>query len=232
MKISILIPVFNEERTISKIINKVDEIKLSIKKEIIVIDDGSTDSTVSKIDKKKVRLILQHKNKGKGAAIRAGLKIATGDYVIIQDADLEYDPKLISILLKPILENKAEVVFGTRLNRMPHLRDEESNPRFILHYLGNRSLSFMASILYGQWLTDIETCYKIFPRSALKNIKLRSNRFDFEPEITAKLIKKGYKIYELPIKANPRGVNEGKKLRTFHDGSIAFYTLIKYRFYD
>jgi dolichol-phosphate mannosyltransferase len=232
MKLSIIIPVFNEEKTVSRLINKVYKVSLPVKKEIIVVDDGSTDKTNSLIDKNKVKLVTHSKNRGKGAAIRSGLRMATGDYILIQDADLEYDPNLIPLLLKPIIENKAKIVYGTRLNRGLHLHGEESNPRFVLHYFGNRALSFLASILFGQWLTDIETCYKLFPKKALKGINLRSNHFNFEPEITAKLIKEGYKIHEVSITAVPRGMKEGKKLRTFHDGSIALFSLIKYRFYD
>ena len=169
---------------------------------------------------------------GKGAAVKTGIEHATGEYVIIQDADLEYDPKYIKILIKPIITKEAKVVYGTRLDRLPHLGGEEKNLRFLLHYFGNRSLSLMTSVMYGSWLTDMETCYKLFPTNAGKKFSLKSKRFDFEPEITAKLLKAGYKIKEIPIKTTPRDYSEGKKLRTFHDGAIAFYTLIKYRFND
>ena len=234
MKLTIIIPAFNEEKTISKILEKVIDVKIpSVKKEIIVVDDGSSDKTVFNLPKnKKYKLITHKKNLGKGAAIASGLKIATGDYVIIQDADLEYDPRQIELLIKPVIEKKAKVVYGTRLNRLPNLKKEEKSLRFLLHYFGNRYLSFVASILYLQWLTDIETCYKLFPVKIGKKINLKSKRFDFEPEITAKLLKRGYKILEVPISATPRDYKHGKKLRTFHDGSIALYTLIKYRIYD
>jgi dolichol-phosphate mannosyltransferase len=238
MKLSIIIPVFNEEKTISKILTKVIALKFQgVKKEIIVVDDGSTDKTWSKIkeqrSKNKELKLLQHKeNLGKGAAVRTGIKNATGDYIIIQDADLEYDPGQIKYLLEPVLQKKAKVVYGTRLDRLPHLSGEENNPRFVLHFFGNRFLSLVTSILYGAWITDMETCYKLFPAKFAKKIKLKSRSFDFEPEITAKILKAGYKIKELPIVAKPRSYDEGKKLRTFHDGSIALYTLIKYRIYD
>ncbi len=232
MKLSIIIPVYNEEKTISKVIDAVLRIKFKIPTELIVVDDGSTDDTVKQIDRKKVKLIVHGKNKGKGAAVRTGIDSATGDYIIIQDADLEYDPKFIVTLLDYVLDNKAKVVYGTRLKRMPHLGKEESKPRFLLHYFGNRSLSLVTSVFYGQWLTDMETCYKLFPKKALNGITLKSRRFDFEPEITAKLIKKGYKILEVPIETKPRGYDEGKKLNTFKDGSMALFTLIKYRFVD
>ncbi|MEK9176620.1 MAG: glycosyltransferase family 2 protein [Patescibacteria group bacterium] len=230
MKLSIIIPVFNEEKTVSEIIDAVTNVKIpGVIKEIIVVDDGSTDKTVSRIDKNKVKLIIHEKNKGKGAAVKTGIENATGDYIIIQDADLEYDPKYIPTLLEPILQGKVKVVYGTRLKRLPHLKKEEKKARFLLHYLGNRFLSLTTSVLYGSWITDMETCYKLFPRNALKGMKLNSRRFDFEPEITAKLLKRGYKILEIPITTVPRDYNEGKKLRTFHDGSIALYTLLKYR---
>ncbi len=233
MKLSIIIPVFNEEKTITEIIKRVEAVKLgNVSKEIIVVDDGSTDKTVSLIPKKKIKFIQHEKNMGKGAAVKSGINVATGEYTIIQDADLEYDPKYIPILLEPILNEKSKVVYGTRLNRLPHLSQEEKTRRFLLHYLGNRFLSLVTSALYGSWLTDIETCYKLFPTKAGKKLNLRSKRFDFEPEITAKLLKSGYKILEIPITTVPRDYNEGKKLRTFHDGSIAFWTLLKYRFVD
>lgn len=233
MKLSIIIPVFNEEKTIAEIIKRVEAVKLgNVSKEIIIVDDGSTDKTVSLIPKKKIKFIQHEKNMGKGAAVKSGIGVANGDYVIIQDADLEYDPKYIPILLKPILNEKSKVVYGTRLNRLPHLSQEEKTRRFLLHYLGNRFLSLVTSAIYRSWLTDIETCYKLFPTKAGKKFNLRSKRFDFEPEITAKLLKSGYKILEIPITTIPRDYNEGKKLRTFHDGSIAFWTLLKYRFVD
>jgi len=238
MKLSIIIPVFNEEKTVKELIERVISVKIpGVEKEIIVVDDGSTDATASEIKNQKLKIknlkIFQHpKNMGKGAAVKTGIEHATGEYVIIQDADLEYDPKYIKILIKPIITKEAKVVYGTRLDRLPHLGGEEKNLRFLLHYFGNRSLSLMTSVMYGSWLTDMETCYKLFPTNAGKKFSLKSKRFDFEPEITAKLLKAGYKIKEIPIKTTPRDYSEGKKLRTFHDGAIAFYTLIKYRFND
>lgn len=195
MKLSIIIPVYNEEKTIAKIIDRVNAVKIpGVQKEVIVVDDGSTDKTVSKINKNKVKFFENPVNMGKGAAVKNGIDHATGDYVIIQDADLEYDPEFIKILMKPILDKKAKVVYGTRLKRMPHFKGEEKNFRFLLHYLGNRGLSLVTSVLYGSWITDMETCYKLFPTKAGKNFKLRAKRFDFEPEITAKLLKKAIKF--------------------------------------
>ncbi len=242
MRLSIIIPVYNEEKTISTILDKVLRLELPrITKEIIIVDDGSTDSTFLKIkdrlrlnrsQKSKIKILRHLKNKGKGAAVKTGIKNATGDYVIIQDADLEYDPKYIKNLIKPIEKGVAKVVYGTRLKRGPNLKGEEKTPQFLLHYLGNRFLSLVTSILYGQWITDMETCYKLFPREAMLKIKLNARGFELEPEITAKLLKTGYKIYELPITAVPRGYSEGKKLNTFRDGFKAFWFLLKYRFTD
>ena len=238
MKLSIIIPVFNEEKTIEEILKKVHDVNLkNISKEIIIVDDGSTDGTVEKIKKtisgkKNIKFISHKTNQGKGAAIKTGIEAANGDYIIIQDADLEYDPKFIRNLLEPIITKQAKVVYGTRLRRLPHFGQEEKTIRFVLHYLGNRSLSLITSILYGNWLTDMETCYKLFPTKAGKKFDLRARRFDFEPEITAKLLKAGYKILEVPITTVPRDYSEGKKLKTFRDGSIALWTLVKYRFVD
>lgn len=236
MKLSIIIPVYNEEKTIAQVIKNVYEVNFgNLSREIIIVDDGSSDESLNEIKKaiaerKDIKLIEQRKNQGKGAAVSKGIKEASGDYIIIQDADLEYDPNYIKELVKPILNNQAKVVYGTRLKRMPHLGGEEKRARFLLHYFGNRFLSLVTSVLYGAWLTDMETCYKLFPAKIGKSFNLKSKRFDFEPEITAKLLKSGYKIFEFPITTKPRGYEEGKKLRTFHDGSIALWTLLKYRF--
>jgi len=238
MKLSIVIPVFNEEKTISEIIRRVKDAKVpGFEKEIIIVDDGSSDQTASKISNAikqnpHIKFLKHEKNKGKGAAIKTGVEKATGDYIIIQDADLEYNPKDIQRLILPIKNKTARVVYGTRLNRLPNLSRDEKTLQFLIHYLGNRFLSLLTSILYGQWITDMETCYKLFPRKALIGIKLNSRGFDFEPEITAKLMKKGYKILEISITTTPRGYEEGKKLNTIRDGTIALYTLIKYRFLE
>jgi len=238
MKLSIIIPVYNEEKTIVEVLKRVDSLKIDgVEKEIIVIDDGSTDATASVISNFEFQISnfkkIQHqKNQGKGAAVKTGIKNATGDYVIIQDADLEYNPKDIERLVAPIKEKKAKVVYGTRLRRLPNLARDERTFQFLVHYFGNRFLSLLTSILYGQWLTDMETCYKLFPRKALDEIKLNARGFEFEPEITAKLLKRGYRILEIPISTNPRGYNEGKKLNTIRDGTIALITLFRYRFMD
>lgn len=237
MKLSIIIPVFNEKKTIQEIIRRVKKAKIpGFEKEIIIIDDGSTDGTKEEIEKSirgsTIKFLQHTKNSGKGAAIKTGVSKASGDYIIIQDADLEYNPKDIEKLTEPIKAKIAQVVYGTRLRRLPNFSRDERTFQFLIHYLGNRFLSLLTSILYGQWITDMETCYKLFPRKALSGIRLNSRKFDFEPEITAKLMKKGYKILEIPISTNPRGYDEGKKLNTIRDGSIALYTLLKYRILD
>lgn len=238
MIISIIIPVYNEEKTIGEIVSRVKKVKLSsgLTKEIIVVDDASNDKSNLKIQNAKVQFkiqnlkILRHKkNEGKGAAVRTGIKNSTGDIVLIQDADLEYDPNDYPRLIEPILSGKAKVVYGTRLKNYPIRIFGKKHTPFLTHYLGNIFLSLATRILYGSKITDMETCYKVFSKEAIRNIELKSNRFEFEPEITAKILKAGYKIYEVPIKVNPRGYDEGKKI-TWRDGFLAVWTLVKYRF--
>ena len=235
MKLSILIPAFNEEKTISQVLKNIINLKIkNVVKEIIVIDDGSTDNTTLEIKKtikeKNVKFIIHQKNQGKGAAIKSGIKNSTGDYLIIQDADLEYNPKYIAKLIKEIDKKNKTVVYGTRLKRLPHLKQEEKTLQFLTHYLGNRFLSLTTSILYGQWITAMETGYKLFPKKAVSKIKLNARGFELEPEITAKFLKQGYKIKEIPITTVPRGYDEGKKINTIKDGSKALWYLFKYRF--
>lgn len=237
--LSIIVPVFNEEKTVIPVIESLITIKLpqAIKKEIIVVNDGSTDSTLKKLktltSQKKFKSIHVYSlptNQGKGAAVKKGITKATGEYVIIQDADMEYDPEYIKELVQPIISGTAEVVYGSRLDRLPHFTQEERRVRFFVHYVGNRFLSLVTSILYGQWLTDMETCYKLFPRKAALHMTLKARGFELEPELTAKLIKAGYKITELPIVTKPRTYEEGKKLNTVSDGIKAIKALILYRF--
>lgn len=239
MKLSIIIPVFNEEKTIIPILDKLAKLRLPIEKEIVVVDDGSSDKTAQKVKeflnthrKDNIYFYQHKKNTGKGSAVRTGIENATGAYIVIQDADLEYNPEDIPLLLGEILQKKAEIVYGTRLKRLPHFGKEEKTGRFLLHYLGNKFLSLVTSLLYGQWITDMETCYKMFPRKAAENIQLTAKGFEFEPEITAKLMKAGFTIHEIPIRTKPRSYNEGKKLDTFRDGRKALWTLLKYRFTD
>lgn len=236
MKLSVVIPVFNEERTVKALITKVTKAKLPkhITREIIVVDDGSCDNSVETIKKLKVKnlhLYTLKVNKGKGAALRYGFKKAVGDIILIQDADLEYSPSDYSKLLKPILSNKADVVYGTRLKSYPLRLSGQKRTPLVSHYLGNKFLTLMTNLLYGSSLTDMETCYKVLKKEVLSSITLQSNRFEFEPEITAKLLKKGIAIYEVPISVKPRGYTEGKKI-SWKDGFAAIWTLLKYRIVD
>lgn len=236
MKLSIIIPVYNEEKTVTNVLKKVAKVRFKgIVKEIIVVDDGSKDKSLTKIKSAKIKTIkiFSHKtNQGKGAAVRTGIRKATGDYIVIQDADLEYDPEDIKKLLLPVQQGKAKVVYGTRLNRLPDFSRDERTPQFFFHYVGNKFLSLVTSILYFHWVSDMECCYKLFPRKALQGTVLRARGFEFEPEITAKLLKKGYKMTEVSISTNPRGYSEGKKLNSLTEGPKALWTLIKYRFIE
>lgn len=226
--LSIIVPVFNEEKTVVPLLKKVDKVKLmGLKKQIVVVDDGSTDGTKAQL--KKVRIpgmeIHYHPvNRGKGAAIRTAIPHTKGDYVVVQDADLEYDPSDYEKLLGPLLEGKADAVYGSRFMG--------THQAFVLtHYLGNIFLSSVTTVLYGTVLTDMETCYKVFKGDILRGLTLRSNRFEFEPEVTAKLLKRGLKLYEMPISYHGRGFSEGKKI-TWRDGFVALWTLLRYRFWD
>ncbi len=236
MMISIVIPVYNEEKTIAKVLQLVNDIKIiGVKKEIIVVNDGSSDNTEKIINdsKKKlhdIRVVSYPNNQGKGVAVRNGIAKAKGDYVIIQDADLEYHPSDIKKLVRIVQDKKSDVVFGTRLKRMPNFQKDERTVKFFTHYMGNKFLSLLTSLLYGQWVTDMETGYKLIPKSAFTKFTLHAKGFEFEPEITAKLLKAGFNICEVPISTNPRGYKEGKKLHTIKDGTRALYTLLKYRF--
>lgn len=238
MDLSIIVPVYNEEKTISVVLQRLSALSLpNVTVAIIAVDDGSFDNTLKELEKAKKKIknltVLRHsRNMGKGAAIQTGIKESKGDYLLIQDADLEYNPADIKLLLKPIFDGRAKVVYGTRLNRMPNFSRDERTLTFFLHYMGNRMLSFVTSLLYGQWVTDMETGYKLLPRVLLNKIVLRAKSFDFEPEITAKVLKKGYRIFEVPITTNPRNHGDGKKLVAIKDGPVALWTLLKYRIID
>lgn len=235
MKASIIVPTYNEQKTISLILGKVlsSQLPKGIKKEIIVIDDGSSDGTVEVLKKyeKTIKLLKHNKNLGKGAAIKSGIKNSTGDIVIIQDADLEYDPIFLIQLLNPILSKKYKVVYGTRLKNYPLNFFGKNKTILPSHLIANRFLTAMTNFLYKGNLTDMETGYKLFDSKLLKSIKLNSERFDFEPEITAKILKKGIKILEIPIQVRPRSYKEGKKIN-WKDGLMAIWTLIKYKFIE
>jgi glycosyltransferase involved in cell wall biosynthesis len=227
MKLSIIIPVYNEEKTIIMVLDRIKNVNLKdIQKEVIVIDDGSKDRTVELLRKYaglRFKLIRHSKNMGKGAAVRTGIDNSTGDILLIQDADLEYDPRDYPKLLKPIIEGGKDVVYGSRMIYTPKHKG--------LHYFGNIFLTLMTNLLYRNRITDMETCYKVMRREVLNGIRLRARSFDLEPEITAKISKKGYKIFEVPISFNPRSFKEGKKINVL-DGIKALYYLIKYRFGD
>lgn len=226
--LSIIVPVYNEEKTLLPLLKKVQSVQLfGLKKQILIVNDGSSDKTAQILKKLKVPggLILQHeKNRGKGAAIRTAIPHTKGDIVIIQDADLEYDPNDYKTVLAPILSGAADVVYGSRFMGV-------HRAFMLLHYLGNKLLTHVTNLLYGTILTDMETCYKAFKGEILRSLILRSNRFDFEPEVTAKVLKRGYKLFEVPISYHGRGFGEGKKI-TWRDGVVALVCLIRYRFMD
>lgn len=231
-KLSIIIPVYNEEKTVGVLLEKVIRAKLptKVRKEIILVDDGSTDNSKFKILKfNKVRKVFHQQNLGKGAAIRSALKHATGDWVVIQDADLEYDPSFYPVLLKPILIDKATVVYGTRLINYPLRLWGSQKTVLPIHLIANKFLTLLTNFLYNSKLTDMETGYKVFKREVLEAVKIESQRFDFEAEITAKILKKRIKIVEVPILIKPRSYREGKKIG-WKDGIWAIWTLIKYKF--
>jgi glycosyltransferase involved in cell wall biosynthesis len=225
MKISIIIPVYNEKNTVGELIKRVKAVPLE--KEIIIVDDGSTDTTRQILERlrNQVDKILYHDgNQGKGAAIRTGIKEATGEYILIQDADLEYDPEDYFKLLRPIQKGWAEVVYGSRFT------GEHRNMLFH-HWLGNRFLTLTTNILYNTTLSDMETCYKLIKTDIIKPMRLKADRFGFEPEITAKILKQKIRIYEVPISYAGREFHEGKKIH-WTDGVNALGILIWYRFFD
>ena len=234
MKLSIIIPVYNEESTVAKILRRVKKAPLpkGISREIIAIDDKSKDKSLNILSSIAGIKLFTHKvNKGKGACIRTGISNASGDLLLIQDADLEYDPNDYPKLIDPIIAGYAHVVYGTRFRNYPLALFGKMRTPLISHYLGNKFLTFVTNLLYTNAVTDMETGYKVIKRDVLNGITIKSKRFDFEPEITAKILKKGYKIYEVPIKVKPRGYKGGKKI-TWKDGIIALWTLVKYRFVD
>jgi glycosyltransferase involved in cell wall biosynthesis len=220
-----VIPVYNEKNYILEIIRRVKAV--DIEKEIIIVDDCSTDGTrdiLKGLAAQGERVIFHEKNMGKGAALRTGFRNVTGEYVIVQDADLEYDPDDYHKLLAPVLKGKADVVYGSRFTG-------EHRNMFFHHWVGNRFLTLVTDILYNTTISDMETCYKLFRTDIIKSIDIKSNRFNFEPEITAKILKKGIRIYEVPISYTGREFSEGKKI-SWVDGISALWTLIKCRFVD
>ncbi|HVC68517.1 MAG TPA: glycosyltransferase family 2 protein [Acidimicrobiales bacterium] len=223
--LSVIVPVYNERVTVAEIIRRIRAVDVPVDVEVIVVDDGSSDGTdkvLSALADSTVRVLTHPVNQGKGAAIRTGMGVARGDLLLIQDADLEYDPEDWPRLLQPILRGKARVVYGSRftgerINMLP------------LHWIGNRFLSLVTNLLYSSTMSDMETCYKLFDRQVLDGLTIESDRFDFEPEITAKILRRGFRIYEVPISYAGRELSEGKKI-TWRDGIGALRALIKYRF--
>lgn len=226
MKISVVVPVYNERGTVALLLERVREALRGREAEIVVVDDGSTDGTREVLRRiEGIRLIEHERNQGKGAALRTGFAAATGEVVIVQDADLEYDPREYPKLLEPIEDGRADVVYGSRFLGGPH------RVLFFWHFVANMLLTLLSNMLTNLNLSDMETGYKVFRAEVLKKIRIRSNRFDFEPEITAKVAKLGCRIYEVPISYSGRTYEEGKKIG-FRDGLSALWTILKYRFVD
>lgn len=227
MNLSVIIPVYNEAKNINEILNRVQAQNLA--NEIVVIDDGSTDGTRAMLaelnGKDKVHVILHERNQGKGAAVVTGFKAATGDILLIQDADLEYDPRDYPQILRPIEEGIADVVYGSRF------LGGARRVAMFWHMIANVLLTAMTNVLYDTILTDMETGYKVFRRNVIEGMTIRARRFDFEPEFTAKILKRRYRIFEVPITFNPRDYSEGKKIK-LKDAFSAVWTLLKYRFVD
>ncbi len=227
MKLSVVIPVYNEKATIAEILRRVQQVDLE--KEVIVVDDFSNDGTREVLRQfppaEGLKVLYQPYNQGKGAALHRGFEEVSGDAVVIQDADLEYDPAEYPLLLQPILDNKADVVYGSRFLGGPH------RVLFFWHAVGNQVLTTLSNMLTDLNLTDMETCYKAFRADVLKKIRLKENRFGFEPEFTAKVARARCRIYEVPISYSGRDYSEGKKIG-WKDGVAAIYLIIKYRFFD
>ncbi|SRR6266496_3590566 len=227
MDLSVIIPVYNEAKNINEILKRVQAQNLA--NEIVVVDDGSTDGTRDMLKelngKNKVRVILHERNQGKGAAVVTGFKAAKGDILLIQDADLEYDPRDFPQILKPIEEGIADVVYGSRF------LGGARRVAMFWHMIANILLTTMTNILYDTILTDMETGYKVFRRSVIEGMTIHARRFDFEPEFTAKILKRRHRIFEVPITFNPRDYSEGKKIK-LRDAFSAVWTLLKYRFVD
>ena len=226
MKLSIVVPVFNESKTIDTILARIEKTRLD--KEIIIVDDCSTDGTREILQQKyasKYRLLYHGKNMGKGAALRTAFEHVTGDIVIIQDADLEYDPSEYDRLIEPIAQGQADVVYGSRFLGGPH------RVLFFWHFVANKIFTLLSNALNNINLSDMETCYKAFRSEILKDMKFRSQRFGFEPEFTAKVARRRLRIYEVPISYYGRTYEEGKKI-TWKDGFSAVYCILRYRFFD
>jgi glycosyltransferase involved in cell wall biosynthesis len=225
VKVSIVIPVYNEKTTIEEILRRVQAVKLGLAREVVIVDDCSSDGTrdfLKRLAKRPgFKIVFHDKNRGKGAALRTGFSQASGNIILVQDADLEYDPREYPRLLEPILDGRADVVYGSRFLSGPH------RVFFFWHYLGNKLLTTFSNMVSNLNLTDMETCYKVFKREVLEKIRLRSERFGFEPEITIKLAKLRCRIYEVPISYAGRDYSEGKKIG-WKDGLAAVYHIIRF----
>ena len=228
MKLSVIIPVFNEKKTIEEIIRRVQAAEVGLEKEIIVVDDASEDGTrqiLENLNHPNVKICFHSKNQGKGAALRTGFSKVKGDIILIQDADLEYDPKDYPVLLEPLLDGRADVVYGSRFLGGPH------RVFFFWHYVGNKLLTILSNTLSNLNLSDMETCYKVFKKELLNRITLKSKRFGIEPEITIKFAKLKCKIYEVPISYSGRDYSEGKKIG-WKDGVAAIFHVIRFKFFN
>jgi glycosyltransferase involved in cell wall biosynthesis len=241
MKLSVIIPVYNEIGTISEILRRVWAVELSVpagygsedgtvdfEREIVIVDDGSADGTREYLrtldgELDTIVIVFHERNQGKGAAVRTGLQHASGDIMMVQDADLEYDPRDYPKLLQPIVEGRSQVVYGSRFRGGP------TKAMFFWHMIGNRFLTLVTNLLYDTILTDMETCYKVFTREVASHLDLRAPGWGFDPEITAQILKRGYRIYEVPISYTGREFEEGKKI-SWRDGLTVLWTLLKYRF--
>ncbi len=227
--LSVIVPVYNEHKTLAEIVRRIRDVDLGalhLETEIVLVDDGSTDGTRELLpglaELPGVRVFLLPRNRGKGAAVRTGIENATGDFLLVQDADLEYDPRDYPTLLRPILEGRSSVVYGSRFLG-------EHKAMYYWHQVGNKLLTTVANILYNTTLTDMETCYKLCTREVARSFRLKQNRWGFDPEMTAKILKRGHRIYEVPISYNGREFDEGKKIN-WHDAFVVIASLVRYRF--
>lgn len=227
--LSVIVPVYNEHKTLAEIVRRIRAVDLGalrLNTEIVLVDDGSTDGTRELLpglaELPGVRVFLLPRNRGKGAAVRTGIENATGDFLLVQDADLEYDPRDYPTLLRPILEGRSSVVYGSRFLG-------EHKAMYYWHQVGNKLLTTVANILYNTTLTDMETCYKLCTREVACSFRLKQNRWGFDPEMTAKILKRGHRIYEVPISYNGREFDEGKKIN-WHDAFVVIASLVRYRF--
>jgi glycosyltransferase involved in cell wall biosynthesis len=222
--LTIIVPVFNERNTVGEAVRRLREAPLGIEREIVIVDDGSDDGTLEilrRLSDSTVRVVTHPENRGKGAAVRRGIDEANGDLIVVNDADLEYDPRDLSRLLRPLQEGQARVVYGSRFTG-------ERRNMFFWHWVGNRFLSLVTNVLYNTTLSDMETCYKMFDAHLLRSFNLKANRFEFEPEVTATALRLGERIWEVPITYAGRELHEGKKI-TWRDGFPALRTLVKIR---